>query len=166
MDADELAALNRALERRKEPELARIRYSMQVCDHDAENRAELEAAGIIMDPAIKDRASGIQIVYEHLEPRTNPETGALEPQLLFMRNACRQRDPVLEGLKRPTCSWAEYPGLRWEKKKGADEGLTKEDIVKDRDDGFDTDRYLLKTLRDRGPMRLVKLIQAPREHDD
>jgi phage terminase large subunit len=168
-DAEEVAALNRGIERanralapgeRRIPLKERLSFSQQVSDHDAEDRATLESEGIITDPAVKDRSSGIQVVYNALEPTP-------QPRLLFMRNARREADPALKDKETapPTCTWQEFPGLRWPKTPTQDDKAPKEDIVKVNDHGFDAVRYHLRTFRDRGEMKVVRLYETSRDDD-
>jgi hypothetical protein len=155
-DVDELAALNRGIERwnaEHGDHALRTRkwleYSMQVCDWDAEDRATLEACGIVMDRAVKDRQPGAQIVAEYLG-----EDGQ-EPRILFVENARRERDQTLrEGA--PSCTWEELSGIRWLKQKVASaDKPPKDDWAKVNDHGFDALRYILLSERERGSQDAV-----------
>lgn len=94
------------------------------CDHDAEDRATLEENGIDTNPAKKDRLSGQQLVYELFE--TN--------RIFFFRDCTIERDMRLVMEKKPASTIEEFPTYIWQSK-------TKEDMVKEKDDGMDTGRY-------------------------
>src|SRR5690606_20066097 len=68
-----------------------------VCDHDAEGRAVLERElGVETTPAHKSVLDGIQAVQARLRVA---EDG--KPRLFFVRGALVERDPELEGARRP-----------------------------------------------------------------
>src|SRR5690606_41999735 len=80
-----------------------------VCDHDAEGRAVLERElGVETTPAHKSVLDGIQAVQARLRVA---EDG--KPRLFFVRGALVERDPELEGARRPTCTVEEIPGYNW-----------------------------------------------------
>jgi hypothetical protein len=177
MDAEEVQAWARAVDRfNKDPRNvgsplrtapAYLSYSLQVADHDAEDRATLEAAGIYTEPAIKDRLPGAQTFHRALEPVLNPASGAKEPRLGFMRHSVREIDRDLQRTGHPTCTWHEVAGLRWEKPPASADRPRKEDWVKVKDHGTDMTRYVLQTDAERGSMVVTVLnVSPPRDDDD
>ena len=94
------------------------------CDHDAEDRATLEENGIYTNAAKKDRRLGQQLVYELFE--TN--------RIFFFRDCTVERDMRLVMEKKPASTIEEFPTYIWTNK-------AKEDMIKVKDDGMDTNRY-------------------------
>lgn len=94
------------------------------CDHDAEDRATLEENGIYTNAAKKDRQLGQQLVYELFE--TN--------RIFFFRDCTVERDMRLVMEKKPASTIEEFPTYIWTNK-------AKEDMIKVKDDGMDTNRY-------------------------
>jgi len=94
------------------------------CDHDAEDRATLEENGINTNPAKKDRLSGQQLVYDLFE--TN--------RIFYFRDCTIERDMRLVMEKKPASTIEEFPTYIWTNK-------AKEDMIKEKDDGMDTNRY-------------------------
>ena len=107
-----------------------------VCDHDAEGRAVLERElGVETTPAHKSVLDGIQAVQARLRVA---EDG--KPRLFFVRGALVERDPELEGARRPTCTVEEIPGYIWSRSR---DGREKDQPVKDDDHGMDAMRYMV-----------------------
>lgn len=120
-----------------------MRYS--VADHDAEGRAELDAAGIWTDNAQKDVENGIQTVHGLLgvdEER--------RPRLMFIGDATVEQDEVLADQEKPTSSAAEFPGYHYRVLK---EGIAaREEPEKVDDHGCDTARMLFETMNGEGDL--------------
>lgn len=115
------------------------KISRTVADHDAEDRATLQAAGIPSEPARKDVSPGIQAVSRRLR-----KAGDGKPRLFFLRNALVERDAALKAASRPTCTLEEIEGYCWAR--GADGKPVKEEPVKVDDHGCDAMRYMVMAL--------------------
>ncbi|HHV79078.1 MAG TPA: hypothetical protein GXX40_05630 [Firmicutes bacterium] len=111
-------------------------YLATYADHDAEDRATLEACGIPTVPAVKDVSPGIQEVYSRLQP---DERG--KPRLYFLRGALVERDPALVEAKKPTCTIDEIQGYQYPKPRG--ERNPQEEPIKLNDHGMDAMRYAI-----------------------
>jgi hypothetical protein len=108
---------------RKDERLPRV-----ICDHDAENMADLRAAGIDTVHANKERLAGQQSVEKLFE----------ENRIFFFRDCLVERDMRRVIRKLPTCTVEEFPLYGWSNK-------GKEDMIKQFDDGMDTMRYAVHT---------------------
>lgn len=105
-----------------------------VCDHDAEDRATLERhLGMDTSPAHKTVSEGIQAVAARWR---REEDG--KPRLVLLRDSVMTKDPGLEQVKKPTCTADEVPGYMWDQRDGK---VTKDQPLKQDDDGCDTLRY-------------------------
>lgn len=100
-----------------------------IADHDAEDRATLDKAGIHSIPARKDITSGIQAV--QLRFKNN--------RLFLLENSLVSRDPLLEETRKPCCTEEEIDSYVWPK--AQDGKPIKEVPVKENDHGMDTTRY-------------------------
>src|SRR5690606_39356142 len=60
--------------------------------------------------------------------------------LFFVRGALVERDPELEGARRPTCTVEEIPGYIWSRSR---DGREKDQPVKADDHGMDAMRYMV-----------------------
>lgn len=109
-------------------------YEATVADHDAEDRATLQASNIHTMPAHKAVTPGIQAVQERLAP-----AGDKRPRLFLFRDALVSRDELLVEAKKPLCTEQEIDGYVWQK--AADGRPVKEDPVKLDDHGMDCLRY-------------------------
>lgn len=105
-----------------------------VCDHDAEDRATLEAAGIPTAAAYKAISPGIEAVQARLR-----DAGDGRPRLFLVRDALIERDEALVEAKKPVCTEDEFDSYAWPK--GSDGRARKEQPVKVDDHGVDTLRY-------------------------
>jgi len=105
-----------------------------VADHDAEDRATLDKAGIYSVPAIKDVTPGIQAVAKRLRRR---EDG--KPGLYLVEGALVSRDSALDDARKPACTEEEVDCYVWAK--GQDGKPNKEIPVKENDHGLDATRY-------------------------
>lgn len=112
-------------------------------DHDAEDRATLEAEGIKTQPADKEISPGIQDVYKLMMPRPSGK-----PRLFFMRDSLVELDSSLAENKKPTCTEEEIPGYVWAKPVG--DKNPKEEPVKRDDHGLDAMRYAIHSHLNRG----------------
>lgn len=110
-----------------------------VCDHDAEDRATLEAHGVPNEAARKSVTVGIQAVAARLRV-----AGDGKPRLFLMRDALVERDPALEAAYKPLCTEDEFPAYVWAKT--ADGKPNKETPLKLNDHGMDTTRYAVMYL--------------------
>lgn len=107
-----------------------------VCDHDAEDRATFERhVGLPTTPATKSVSPGIQAVAARL--RT---AGDEKPRLYLMRDALVERDPALDGAKKPACTEEEIEGYVWDTTANRRKG---EQPLKKDDHGVDALRYLV-----------------------
>lgn len=105
-----------------------------VADHDAEDRATLEAHGIPTEPAMKSVSLGIQAVQARLR-----KAGDGRPRLFVFQDALVEVDQSLRDAHKPVCTAEEYDSYIW---KPTRDGVTnKEDPLKVDDHGMDTTRY-------------------------
>lgn len=105
-----------------------------ITDHDAEDRATLEAeTGYATMAAIKNVSAGIQAVANRLRPAHGI------PRLAFMRDAIDERDKNLLASKLPTSTIEEFPSYVWNRSANRNRG---EEPVKEFDHGMDSLRYL------------------------
>lgn len=116
-------------------------------DHDAEDRATLEKAGIRTVPARKSIKQGIEAVQTRLR-----RAGDGKPRLFVFRGALVERDEDLAALHRPACTVDEFGVYAYPK--GADGKPMKEEPVKNDDHGMDATRYAVmyvdRPLREAG----------------
>lgn len=99
-----------------------------ICDHDAEDQATLRENGLMTRNAQKDRLSGQQSVYDLFE----------NDKIFFFRDCTVDRDMRLVMEKKPASTVEEFPTYIWTNK-------AKEDMIKEKDDGMDTNRYAVHT---------------------
>lgn len=97
-----------------------------ICDHDAENMADLRHAGINTIKASKARLAGQQAVFKLFE----------QNRIFFFENSLVELDIRRQMLKLPTKIEDEFSLYSWAKK-------GKEDMIKEFDDGMDTMRYAI-----------------------
>jgi hypothetical protein len=103
-----------------------------ICDHDAEGRATLEKhLGRATTPAYKAVLEGIEAVQSRMKIPADKR-----PRLTIMRDAVVERDQAQVEAKLPACTAEEIPGHVWA-------NTTKEQPVKEHDDGCDTMRYMV-----------------------
>lgn len=106
-----------------------------ICDHDAEDRATLEAAGIRTQPAYKDVKRGLQAVRARLSPARDVHGNpAGKVRLFYCRGALVEEDASLREANAPTCTEQEFERYIWA-------GDAKEEPVKKMDEGMDCTRY-------------------------
>lgn len=120
------------------------RIAVRYADHDAEDRATLDAAGLPTVPAVKEVSPGIQTTYELLKPEA--ETG--RPRIYFLRDVLVEEDPYLANEGLPTCTEDEIQAYRYPK--GTNAKNPKEEPVKRDDHGMDTLRYVMHSERTLG----------------
>jgi phage terminase large subunit len=124
------------------------RPSKIICDHDSENRAQLDRALMAAtSPAKKDVLAGIQLVQSRL---------ALPNGIRLMRNVVVERDQDLKEAGKPTCTIEEIPGYVWDMSMGK---TAREAPVKENDDGCDMMRYTIATIDRRFARAPVRFIQ-------
>lgn len=153
-EALELAALNATISGRnvkawpRVPVLERLGFGGSFADHaDAEARAQLSALGFSTSPAVKDRDAGYQTLYEALAPRLNPVTNEVSTRCYFVRDArCEPPDPHLVHAGKPTCTWEEFPLLRFMPEPEGGTKAVKEGNIKRDDHGYDAARYALHSF--------------------
>lgn len=109
-------------------------YEATVCDHDAEDRATLQAAGIYNVSAVKDVSRGIQAVRNRLARGADDK-----PRLRMLRGALVETDTFLAEARKPVCTEQEMPGYVWQTT--ADGRPDKEEPLKINDHGCDAMRY-------------------------
>lgn len=103
-------------------------------DHDAEDRATLHEKGIFTTKANKEVSPGIQTVYELLGQK----------RIHIFSDALLEKDEVLEGQHKPTCTKEELGNYRWADKR---RGRNDKEEPQDRDNhGMDAMRYFFHTL--------------------
>lgn len=112
------------------------RIEVTVADHDAEDRATLDAEGIPTLPAYKLISPGIQAVQQRLQ-----KAGDGKPRLFVLDNALVAQDEDLLTAKKPTSTEQEFDGYVWPK--GQDGKAVKEVPVDDCNHGMDAMRYLV-----------------------
>lgn len=115
------------------------RIEATICDHDAEDRATLEAHGVPNEAARKSVTVGIQAVATRLKV-----AGDGKPRLFLMRDSLVERDSALEAAYKPLCTEDEFPAYVWAKT--ADGKPNKEVPLKLNDHGMDTTRYAVMYL--------------------
>lgn len=115
------------------------RYVTTIADHDAEDRATLQASGIYTIAAQKDISTGIQAVQARLKVR-----GDKKPGMFLFSDSLVERDESLVEAKKPVCTDEEFDSYSWPK--GSDGKTMKEAPVKVDDHGMDTTRYLCQYL--------------------
>lgn len=132
------------------------RYEVTVCDHDAEDRATLEEAGIITMPAHKAITPGIEAV--QLRLRNDDHTN--RPRIFFFDNALDERDEELAEVGFPISTVAEFDGYIYPK--GIDGKPIKEEPVKKDDHGMDAMRYAV-AYEDNLASMSIQVMTAPVE---
>ncbi len=111
------------------------RYEAIITDHDAEDRATLEAElKQRTTPAFKAVSPGIQAVQERLK-----SAGDKKPRLFLLRDTVQERDERLVAAKKPLSTEQEFDGYVWPK--DVDGKPNKEAPVKENDHGMDAMRY-------------------------
>lgn len=110
------------------------RIEATICDHDAEDRATLQAEGIENQAAHKAITPGIQAVQERLKI-----AGDGKPRLFVLRDSLVERDESLEEAKKPYSTEQEFDGYQWPK--GMDGKALKEVPVDLDNHGMDALRY-------------------------
>lgn len=165
LEDEELQAINRRIEvmnnnkiggRNDRERVVRLPFSMSVSDHDAEDRAQLEAAGLRTVPAVKDVTAGIQTVYSCLTPRMWPD--GYGSRLVICEDALVEKDEVRVQASEPTCTAEELAGYRYPRdRRNMDEKNPKDVPAKKNDHGCDALRYILHTLGSLGDARVVRL---------
>jgi PBSX family phage terminase large subunit len=129
-----------------------------VSDHDAEDRATLDAEGVDTTPAHKDILPGIEAVYNRLRPSLHGD-GTVRPRLYFLRDALVEKDEDLidEGL--PFSTVQEFDGYTYAKPK---EGKAPKEEPIDKDNhGMDTIRYIVSYVDDLGGTQIDVSAELP-----
>lgn len=108
-----------------------------VCDHDASDRATLQAGGIYTVAAEKDVKTGIEAVQARLKKQDDGR-----PRLFYFNNCLVEADQALIDQGLPYSTVQEYDSYIW--LKSADGKAAKEEPTKLNDHGMDTTRYAVK----------------------
>jgi phage terminase large subunit len=117
-----------------------------ICDHDAEDRATLEAQGIPTTAAMKAVSLGIQAVQGRLRRQADGQ-----PRLFIMQDALVEVDPLLLQNKLPVCTEQEWEGYIWLPQK---DGTPNKEQPRGIDDhGMDTVRYAVAYVDGIRPMQ-------------
>jgi phage terminase large subunit len=119
-----------------------------VCDHQASDRATLERyLGLSTIAANKAVSAGIQAVQGRLRVASDGK-----PRLFVLRDSVHQVDASLQERNLPVCTADEFPSYVWADKK------TKEEPVKELDDGMDAMRYVVaqRDLEGRPRIRVMR----------
>lgn len=125
-----------------------------VSDHDAEDRATLEAGGVSTEPARKDVQAGIQAVASRLVVQ-----GDGRPRLFVLRDALVERDQARADSYLPCGALEEIDGYVWAPPK---EGRAhKEEPVKEHDHAMDAMRYMVMLADWQGDRSGVAVMSAP-----
>jgi len=111
------------------------RITTTICDHDAENRAELEEAGIPTVAARKDVMLGISRVKDRLRI-----AGDGKPRLYIMRGSLVETDRKLLEVHKPHSTEQEFDSYVWQST------ASKEAPLKQDDHGMDCMRYMVMHL--------------------
>ena len=132
-------------------------FEVTVCDHDADERAEMEAAGIITVAAMKDVTTGIQAVTDRIAAG----------RLHIFREALVEPDQELMEAHKPYCTAHEFDNYVWDRK--PDGSISKEAPKKENDHGMDALRYAVMyedkqntDPADAGEEQLRRTVQAAR----
>lgn len=112
-----------------------------VADHDAEDRATLEVAGIPTIPAHKAVKPGIEAVQRRLRKQADGK-----PRLYIMKGCTVERDPRLVEAKKPASTAEEVGGYIWAPV--LPNRAPKEEPLKINDHGCDATRYFVAELDD------------------
>jgi PBSX family phage terminase large subunit len=115
------------------------RIEWTTADHDAEDRATLEASGIRTVPAFKSVQPGIEAVQKRLRKQ-----GDGRPRLYVFKGCVVERDARLVEAKKPTCTVEEMPGYVWAPP--LPNRAPKEEPLKINDHGSDSMRYFVAEL--------------------
>lgn len=130
------------------------RIEAVICDWDAEGRATMEAAGIPTIPAYKEKLRGIEAV--QLRMRSSKTE---KPTLFLMRDSVVETDTRRKEEGRPTSTIEEFDGYVWAKNR--DGTVTKEETVKEDDDGMDAMRYAVAYVDGLDGMRISVQMDEP-----
>lgn len=134
-------------------EIPRPRYYGTYCDHDAEDRATLVEAGFANIPADKAITSGIEAVYEALQPFD--VAGERRALLYFVRDALVELDEELRDEQKghPTRTVEEIGKLLWNP---PEEGRPPKQQTIGPDHAMDGMRYYVKTRKGQS-LRILEL---------
>jgi hypothetical protein len=118
------------------PVFERLRPQAIICDHDAEDRATLEASlGISTALAKKQIKPGIEAVSVRLR-----KAGDGKPRIFFLRDSRDGLDELLDEAKRPVATEEEFDCYVWNDK-------VIKDMPKDENNhGLDATRYMVMHL--------------------
>jgi PBSX family phage terminase large subunit len=115
-------------------------FETTIADHDAEDRATLDAEGIESIPAFKPITPGIEAVQRRLRV-----AGDKKPRMFFFSDALVERDDDLVEAHKPCCTIQEFEGYCYPQ--GHDGKPIKEEPVKVNDHGCFVASTLVRTRR-------------------
>jgi phage terminase large subunit len=133
-------------------------YETTLTDHDREDRATLEAAGIPSAPAYKDISTGVDAVKDRLEPTMHGD-GKKRPRIYFLRDALVERDEDLIEASLPFCTVQEFDGYIYQPVKEG-KAIKEEPVDKD-NHGMDTVRYIVAYVDDLAGSIISVSAEAP-----
>jgi len=111
-------------------------YAATVADHDREDRATLEAAGIYTEPAYKaDLLHGIGVVKQYLRVQPNGK-----PRLYVLRGCTVELDSELRSKRQPTSTLEEFDAYQWKRTR---DGISKDAPEDKWNHGMDAMRYAI-----------------------
>lgn len=118
-------------------------YVVTVADHDREDRATLEAAGIVTRPAYKaDILQGIGTVKQYLRVQPNGR-----PRLFILRGCTVEPDNDLRAKLQPVSTIEEFDSYVW---KRTTDGHSKDAAEDKNNHGMDAMRYALSAVEGLG----------------
>lgn len=125
------------------------RYEANIADHDAEDRATLEEAGISTIAANKAVSVGIQAMQERLQ-----RAGDGKPRLFILRSSLVELDHDLSAQRKPTSTQDEFENYVWTT--SAAGKAEKDQPLKIDDHGMDALRYAVMYVDHAQPVRVSR----------
>lgn len=130
-----------------------------ISDHDAEDRATADNAGLITNPAHKPIKPGIEAVQERLR-KQGPHN---RPRIFLLRDSLVEVDPILVEAGLPLCTEQEFDGYVYPE--GQDGKPLKEEPVDKDNHGMDTTRYAVAYVDDIASMMVQMYAEEPQAFD-
>lgn len=129
-------------------------YVVTVADHDREDRATLESAGIHTQPAYKaDILQGIGTCKQYLRVQPNGK-----PRLFILRDSLVEADSALRSQHQPTCFREEVDSYVWKK---TTDGISKDAPLDRWNHSMDAARYALAAVDGLGVIPFGVRIVSP-----
>lgn len=163
----ELATLQECSRGQGIPPLDYLRIGFRAADHDSENAAQLANDGIATTPAEKEIDAGIQDVYELLA--SYDDDGVRKSHLYFLKDSLVEPDPALELDRRPLRTAEEIAGYNFLPRAVSSTARPRNPREEPADvdnHGCDALRYVARTLRVAGDVRVVRLNVSRMRDDD